>query len=75
MIDAVYFREKVRVCLRLAEGLPWNSPARYQLLLMAEDFRLREIELETGIGALRLWALPLRIAAAKLGSKCLVLTL
>jgi hypothetical protein len=45
-IDAAYFREKVRICLRLAEGLPWNSPARYQLLLMAEDFQLRELELD-----------------------------
>ena len=46
-IDAAYFREKVRVCLQLAQGLPWDSPARYQLLLMAEDFQVREIELES----------------------------
>jgi hypothetical protein len=45
-LDAAYFREKVRICLRLAEGLPWNSPARYQLLLMAEDFQRREQELD-----------------------------
>jgi hypothetical protein len=45
-IDAAYFREKVRICLRLAEGLPWNSAARYQLLLMAEDFQRRELELD-----------------------------
>jgi len=45
-VDAAYFREKVRICLRLAEGLPWNSPARYQILLMAEDFQLRELELD-----------------------------
>jgi hypothetical protein len=45
-IDAAYFREKVRVCLRLARALPWNDPVRYQLLLMAQDFQLCEIELE-----------------------------
>jgi hypothetical protein len=45
-IDAAYFRDKVRVCLRLAEGLPWNSPVRYQLLQLAEDFQLRGKELE-----------------------------
>jgi hypothetical protein len=48
-IDAAYFREKVRICLRLAAGLPWNSPERYQLLLMAEDFQFRETELETAL--------------------------
>jgi hypothetical protein len=28
-------------------GLPWHNPARYQILLMAEGFQLRETELET----------------------------
>jgi hypothetical protein len=45
-IDPAYFREKVQICLRLATELPWNNPVRYQLLLMAEDFQRREIELE-----------------------------
>jgi hypothetical protein len=45
-IDAAFFQEKVRICLQLARALPWNSPARYQLLLMAEDLQLREKELE-----------------------------
>jgi hypothetical protein len=29
-----------------ARALPWNDPVRYQLLLMAQDFQLCEIELE-----------------------------
>jgi hypothetical protein len=45
-LDTAYFREKVRICLRLAERLPWNSPTRYQFLLMAEDFQRRERELD-----------------------------
>jgi hypothetical protein len=52
-IGAPYFREKIRVCLRLAEGLPWNSPARYQPLLLAEDFQLREREAEGAWSAQR----------------------
>jgi hypothetical protein len=45
-VDAAYFREKVQICLRLATGLSWNNPARYQLLLLAEDFQKREKRLE-----------------------------
>jgi hypothetical protein len=45
-IDAAYFREKARICLRVARALQWNDPVRYQLLLMAEDFRLCEKEFE-----------------------------
>jgi hypothetical protein len=45
-IDAAYVREKIRACLRLASALPWNNPMRYQLLLMAEDLRRCEKELE-----------------------------
>jgi hypothetical protein len=33
-------------CLRLASALPWSNPMRYQLLLMAEDLRRCEKELE-----------------------------
>jgi hypothetical protein len=45
-IDGAYVREKIRACLRLASALPWNNPMRYQLLLMAEDLRRCEKELE-----------------------------
>jgi hypothetical protein len=45
-VDAAYFREKVRVCLALAKTLPWNNPARYQLLLMAEEFQLCQKQFE-----------------------------
>jgi hypothetical protein len=46
-MDARYFREKVQLCLRLADGLSFNNPGRSQLMDLAEDFRERAEELET----------------------------
>jgi hypothetical protein len=44
--DAAHFREKAAMCLRLAQGLSQNNPARLQLLALAEDFDYRAQELE-----------------------------
>jgi hypothetical protein len=46
-MDARYFREKVQLCLRLADGLSFNNPGRSQLMDLAEDFRKQAEELET----------------------------
>jgi hypothetical protein len=51
VINAAYFREKVQICLKLAKALSWDDPVRYQLLLIAEDFQKREMELESSIGS------------------------
>jgi hypothetical protein len=40
-MDAAYLRERAAICLRLANGLSWNNPARSQLLDLAEDFNCR----------------------------------
>jgi hypothetical protein len=40
-MDAAYLRERAAICLRLANGLSWNNPARSQLLDLAEDFNRR----------------------------------
>jgi hypothetical protein len=45
-MDAAYCREKAAMCLRLAEGLSLNNPARVQLLELAQDFNRRAQELE-----------------------------
>jgi len=38
-LDAAYFRDKAETCLRLADGLSWNNPARPKLMELAEDFK------------------------------------
>jgi hypothetical protein len=35
VLDAAYFRDKAETCLRLAQGLSWNNPARPQLMELA----------------------------------------
>lgn len=45
-MDAKYFREKSDLCFRLADGLSLNSPSRFKLMELAEDFRERAKELE-----------------------------
>jgi hypothetical protein len=45
-MDARYFREKSELCFRLADGLSFNNPGRFQLMDLAEDFRQRAEELE-----------------------------
>jgi hypothetical protein len=45
-MDALYFREKAEICLRLAKGLSWNNPARGQLMELAEEFQRQAKELE-----------------------------
>ncbi len=46
-MDAAYLRERAAICLRLANGLSWNNPARSQLLDLAEDFNRRARNSET----------------------------
>ena len=46
VMDAKYFREKAALCLRLADGLSFNNPGRFQLMDLAEDFMKRAKELE-----------------------------
>jgi hypothetical protein len=45
-MDASYFREKTETCLRLAEGLSWNNPARAKLIELAEDFERQANEFD-----------------------------
>lgn len=45
-MDAKYFRDKAATCLRLADGLSLNNPARIQLVSMADDFQRRATELD-----------------------------
>jgi hypothetical protein len=45
-MDPRYFRENAARCLRLADGLSLNNPARVQLLELAHDFNRRAQELE-----------------------------
>jgi acetyl-CoA carboxylase beta subunit len=40
------FRKKAELCLRLADGLSLNNPARVQLMEQAKDFREHAKELE-----------------------------
>jgi hypothetical protein len=47
-MDAAYLRERAAICLRLANGLSWNNPARSQLLDLAQDFDRRARNSETG---------------------------
>jgi len=42
-MDAIYFRDKAEICLRLAKGLSWNNPARGELMELAEEFQ-RQLE-------------------------------
>ena len=46
-MDAAYLRERAAICLRLANGLSWNNPARSQLLGLAEDFDRRARKTDT----------------------------
>jgi hypothetical protein len=46
-MDARYFREKAALCERLADGLSFNNPGRFELIDLAEDFWKRAKELET----------------------------
>ncbi len=46
-MDAKYCREKAELCDRLADGLSLNSPARFQLMDLGEDFRERAKQLES----------------------------
>lgn len=46
-MDAKYCREKAEFCLRLADGLSLNNPARFELMDLAEDFTERAKLLET----------------------------
>jgi hypothetical protein len=45
-VDAKDCRTKADLCLRLADGLSLNNPARLRLIELAEDFRKRAKELE-----------------------------
>jgi hypothetical protein len=45
-LDAAYFRDKTKTCLRLANGLSWNNPARGKLMELAEDFERQAKQLE-----------------------------
>jgi hypothetical protein len=45
-MDAVSFREKAALCLRIAGGLSWNNPARFQFVELAERFERQAKELE-----------------------------
>lgn len=38
MMDAASLREKAALCLRIAQGLSWNNPARLQLTELASGF-------------------------------------
>jgi hypothetical protein len=40
-MNATYLREQAAICLRLANGLSWNNPARSQLIGLAEEFDRR----------------------------------
>ena len=46
VMDAVSFREKAALCLRIARGLSWNNPARLQFVELAERFERQAKELE-----------------------------
>jgi hypothetical protein len=45
-LDAAYFRDKAETCLRLADGLSWNNPARGKLMELAEDFERQAKQFE-----------------------------
>jgi hypothetical protein len=45
-LDAACFRDKAETCLRLANGLSWNNPARAKLMELAEDFERQTRQLE-----------------------------
>jgi hypothetical protein len=45
-MDARYFRERAKTCVRLAEELPWNNPGRFSLMDMAENLQRRAAKLE-----------------------------
>jgi len=45
-LDAADFRDKAETCLRLANGLSWNNPARGKLMELAEDFERQAKQLE-----------------------------
>jgi hypothetical protein len=45
-LDAAYFRDKAETCLRLANGLSWNNPARGKLMELAEDFERQAKQLK-----------------------------
>jgi hypothetical protein len=46
-MDTAYLREQAAICLRLANGLSWNNPARSQLLGLAEELDRRARKNET----------------------------
>jgi len=50
-MDAIYFRDKAEICLRLAKGLSWNNPARGELMELAEEFQRQAEELEASVCA------------------------
>jgi hypothetical protein len=52
-LDAAYFRDKGETCLRLANGLSWNNPARGKLMELAEDFERRAKQFEAAACALQ----------------------
>jgi hypothetical protein len=45
-MGAKYCREKAELCLRLADGLSLNNPARFELMDLSEDFMERAKQLE-----------------------------
>ena len=45
-MDTKYFQEKAALCVRLADGLSLNNPARFQLMDLAEDFMKHAKQLE-----------------------------
>jgi hypothetical protein len=50
-MDATYFRDKAKTCLRLAKGLSWNNPARGELIELAEEFQRQAAKLDVTTGA------------------------
>jgi hypothetical protein len=50
-LDAAYFRDKAETCLRLADGLSWNNPARPKLMELAEDLKRQAKQLEAAESA------------------------
>jgi hypothetical protein len=46
VMEASYCRDKAAMCLRLAQGLSQNNPARFELVKLAEDFGRRARGLE-----------------------------
>jgi hypothetical protein len=50
-MDVASFREKAALCLRLARGLSWNNPGRWELTDLAERFERQAKEIDLTLQA------------------------